>query len=192
MGRRRAFDLGTALDVATDLFWRRGYENTSIGELTEAMKIAPPSFYLAFKSKEDLFRRVVAAHQERQGKIIEDAFAQADSKAVVASLLFGFVDDFTSPVRAQGCLIMNNALPSESDGSFRAEWADWRGAFKARLAKRFRQDRSQGKLSDEAQPAALAQIVCAILWGLAVEAASGVARKELRAGVAQFMAGWPR
>ena len=58
MGRPREFDIEKALDTAGELFWRKGYEGTSLSDLTGAIGITPPSFYFAFKSKAALFRQV--------------------------------------------------------------------------------------------------------------------------------------
>ncbi|MER3115527.1 TetR/AcrR family transcriptional regulator [Bacillus altitudinis] len=48
LGRPRAFDREASLAQATRLFWSRGYEATSIAELTTAMGIGSPSLYAAF------------------------------------------------------------------------------------------------------------------------------------------------
>ena len=47
-GRPRAFDEDAALEKAMHVFWRKGYDATSISDLTEAMQINPPSLYAAF------------------------------------------------------------------------------------------------------------------------------------------------
>src|SRR5438552_101336 len=58
-GRPREFDREAALEQAIDVFWRHGYEATSVSDLTAAMNINPPSLYAAFGDKEKLFLEAV-------------------------------------------------------------------------------------------------------------------------------------
>jgi len=55
MARTKEFDPEVVLDRALDLFWQRGYEATSLSDLTRAMGINAPSLYAAFDCKEALF-----------------------------------------------------------------------------------------------------------------------------------------
>ena len=64
IGRPRAFDLETALDRALQVFWRKGYEGTSLSDLTKAMGINRPSLYAAFGNKEALFRKALDRYAE--------------------------------------------------------------------------------------------------------------------------------
>jgi len=54
MGRPREFDVDKALDLALQVFWRKGYEGASMADLTETMGITKPSLYSAFGNKEEL------------------------------------------------------------------------------------------------------------------------------------------
>jgi AcrR family transcriptional regulator len=66
-GRPREFDTEKALELATSLFWRKGYEGTSLSDLTETLGITRPSLYAAFGNKEALFRLVLERYEAKAG-----------------------------------------------------------------------------------------------------------------------------
>ncbi|WP_456677935.1 TetR/AcrR family transcriptional regulator [Bradyrhizobium sp. RDM12] len=57
MSRPREFDETEVMDKALELFWRQGYEGTSLNDLLDATGLTKSSLYAAFGSKEDLFHR---------------------------------------------------------------------------------------------------------------------------------------
>ena len=65
MARAKAFDEDRALDAAVDCFWLRGYEGTSVRDLTAAMGIGGPSLYNAYGDKRELFERALRRYAER-------------------------------------------------------------------------------------------------------------------------------
>ena len=54
-GRPRTFDRDRALHRALEVFWKRGYEPATMGELCSVMGINPPGLYAAFGNKASLF-----------------------------------------------------------------------------------------------------------------------------------------
>ena len=67
-GRPLTFDRNQALRKAVELFWERGYEGTSLKDLSEAMGIASASIYAAFGSKEELFREAMHLYTAMEGQ----------------------------------------------------------------------------------------------------------------------------
>ena len=97
-GRPRGFDAAEALDKALHVFWQRGYEGTSLSDLTEAMGINRPSLYAAFGNKEELFRRALDRYAEKgPGAVYRKALAEPTARAVVERLLKGVAEFFTEP-----------------------------------------------------------------------------------------------
>ncbi len=105
MGRPREFDVEKALDTASELFWRKGYEGTSLSDLTGAIGIMPPSFYSAFKSKEALFKQIVDRYQCGHLSFFAKALNQTTPLAVAERVLYGFADAYTTKPHPPGCLV---------------------------------------------------------------------------------------
>ncbi|OXM17199.1 TetR/AcrR family transcriptional regulator [Paenibacillus herberti] len=66
MARQREFDEEKALDAAMQLFWEKGFEATSLSDLTSRMGIQRPSIYSTFGDKKGLFeaalRKYTSSH----------------------------------------------------------------------------------------------------------------------------------
>ncbi len=99
-GRPREFDADKVLDKALHVFWERGYEGTSLSDLTEAMGINRPSLYAAFGNKEELFRRALDRYAEKgPGAVHREALAEPTAKAVVEYLLRSVAKSLTDPCK---------------------------------------------------------------------------------------------
>ena len=110
MGRPREFDVDKALDLALQVFWRKGYEGASMADLTETMGITKPSLYAAFGNKEELFRKALDRYVDGPGGYFQVALAKPTIRAVVEHLLFEAADAVTDPDHPPGCLAVQGAL----------------------------------------------------------------------------------
>ncbi len=191
MGRPREFDIEKAIEIATNLFWEKGYEGTSLSDLTKAIGITPPSFYFAFGSKEGLFRQVIRHYRARHVAYADRAFKEPTARAVAERLLYGYADLQTNRAHAPGCLIVNSSLPCAEGDAVRNWLAVLRERLRVRLRDRFACARDSGDLPANADPGALARFVVVLAWGMAVEAQSGAGRKDLHRTIATAMAAWP-
>src|SRR2546423_7288883 len=137
-GRPRSFDTDEALDRALRVFWRKGYEGTSLPDLTAAMRINRPSLYAAFGNKERLFRRAVDRYVEGPASFVPKALDEPRARAVAEKLLGGAVDLVTDPRGPRGCLLVHGALAcGEAAESVRCELVARRLAGEAAIRERF-------------------------------------------------------
>lgn len=109
-GQGRKFNVDDALDKAMDVFWRNGYEGTTIAKLTKAMGITASSLYAAFKDKKNLFDRVVEHYLNTEGRFINVAFAEEDhALPLIRRILFEAADKYADKSGPGGCLIVSAA-----------------------------------------------------------------------------------
>jgi len=192
MARTRVFNVEKAIETATDLFWRNGYERTSLADLTNAMGITPPSFYFAFGSKDGLFKRVLEHYMRTRLSYAEEALNEPTARGVAEQTLLRLADLYTDPTRPPGCLAVNCALPCNDDSTpLRRELAGLREARRGRLRDRLLRAQAAGDLPADCDPDALARFVLVVGWGLAFDAQSGATRDDLRRTVATALKAWP-
>ena len=192
MGRPRAFHMDQALDQALHVFWEKGYAGTSITDLTEAMGINPPSLYAAFGNKEKLFKKALDRYEGLRDQILEEAFAAPTAREAVTRLLEGTAERLSDKCNPRGCLMVQGALSGgEECEAVKRDLASRRARVEALIRKRLRRAKREGDLPSDADAAALARFVATVMHGMAVQAAGGVAPKELRAIVNTALRAWP-
>ena len=98
------------------LFWRHGYEGVSIGDLTRAIGVAPPSLYAAFGSKAGLYRQALARYKETLGCLDVAGIGSATSLPdAVRRLLEGAVGSVTRREQERGCMISSGLVACHPD-----------------------------------------------------------------------------
>lgn len=102
-GRPRSFDETAALDAAMRVFWEKGYEATSLDDLTRAMGLSRSSFYGTFGCKQTLFLRAVEHYSRRGIRNLKEVADEAGAGAVDAML-----QALANPEGgSRGCLLIN-------------------------------------------------------------------------------------
>jgi AcrR family transcriptional regulator len=191
-GRPRNFDKAEALDTALELFWRHGYEGTSMAMLTEAIGVNVASLYAAFGNKESLFVQCVERYSELNGDLYHESLKKETARDVARSILEGEVELVTRRGTPDGCLMIQGALATSPDAEkIRKMMAQMRAMAEKWMADRFRKAVDEGDLPSDADPAALACYLMTVNSGLAVQAKSGVGKKQLLKVVEIAMREWP-
>lgn len=179
-GRPHGFDRRRTLDRALELFWRNGYEGTSVADLTEAMDVSRPSLHAAFGDKEQLFRAAVAHYAAEHASHVGRALEQQTAAGAIRTLLTDAAAALTAPERPAGCLLVHGAPATGDEGAVArdlllAERLGRQAAIRARLARAA----DDGDLPAGADPVVMAEYVMAVLNGMAVQALGGANRGAL-------------
>jgi AcrR family transcriptional regulator len=180
-GRPREFDADKALDRALKVFWRKGYQGATLPDLTKAMGINRPSLYAAFGNKESLFRKAIDRYLAGPASHVASALGEPTARAVVERFLLCSIDMATDPRYPRGCFMVQGALAcGDAAECLRREMARQRAAAQTALRERFVRAIREEDLSAGTNPADLARYVATITQGIAVQAAGGATRAELR------------
>jgi AcrR family transcriptional regulator len=168
-GRPREFDKDSVLDRAMLVFWRNGYEGTSLSDLTAAMNINRPSLYSAFGDKEQLFFQVLERYLETYGtKGVRQLATHANIEMAIAAFFDCVVEQLTDSCLPPGCLIANSTL--ECGGNrFEAigrRLSQCHAETEAALYRRLRLAQTQEQISKAEDVQALAQFFTATMLGM--------------------------
>jgi AcrR family transcriptional regulator len=192
MGRPREFDEDEVLEAALRLFWEKGYEGTSLYDLTEATRLTKSSLYKAFGSKEGLFWRVVERYQRDYLDFRHEALAEPTPRRIAERLLDGIIELHSGRVNPVGCLELNTALAGSMDSEpIRQELIRGRGRFRQRLRDRFEETVATAPLPPGMTSDDAASLIISLIQGLAVQAKGGVSPETSRRVVRAALLSWP-
>lgn len=184
-GRPRAFDRDAALRRAMQVFWARGYEGTSLSDLTAAMRINSPSLYAAFGSKAGLYREALDRYEKGLGSFDVTSVGSATTLAeAVRRLLETAVRAVTHPDRERGCMVSSGMIACHPEHAALArDLAARRDAMRERVAQALR------PFADAEEGGRLARHLAAVMQGISIQARDGATPAELQEIVEDVVAG---
>ncbi|MEU2675299.1 TetR family transcriptional regulator [Streptomyces sp. NPDC007107] len=171
MARTKEFDPDAALQAALELFWRRGYEATSMADLVEHLGIGRASIYATFGNKHELYLKAMDRYSEGCDPFIMAELSQpGPALPAVRALVRRFAAEAAAPEgRLNGCLITNTAselAPHDPDAARRVEisWEHIETLLHSALVRA----RAQGELPEARDPQALARMLLVLLQGVRI------------------------
>lgn len=176
------------------LFWRHGYEATSLNDLTTVMQIAAPSLYAAFGDKEQLFLAAVDRYRARHGGSTECALQTAvDGRTAIGAMLDATARDLTDPRHPAGCMTILAALSCSNQAArVQAALADYRRASEVAIAARLARARDDGELPADCDIVGLASFYMTVLEGMSIQARDGATLPRLLVVAAAALRAWPQ
>ncbi len=190
-GRPRSFDRGRALERAMHVFWRQGYEATSVSELTRAMRINPPSLYAAFGDKEQLYLEALGRYHQRRVESMAKWFdEEPTAKAAVRRLLTEAARELARAGAPRGSMLVFSAMQCSSE-ALQAKLSERRASVRAMLKARIDRGLHEGELARGTDTDALVDFYSAVFQGMSLQARGGASRKRLGAIAEIAVRAWP-
>ena len=112
MAGKKQFDVDTVLDSAMVQFWRAGYADTSLDDLSNVTGLNRSSIYSTFGDKDSLYLRCLDRYAVRYGARYEQALSGAPGEPVRAIRAFFEITlgRIADPDVPDGCLVAQTAM----------------------------------------------------------------------------------
>ena len=170
MPRPREFDETAALEAAMQCFWQRGYEATSLRDLTASMGLTAPSLYNAFGDKQKLFSRALERYLDHTTRDrlcrLEQSLAP---KAALHRFFAEIIEHSISDRQRKGCFLVNSALEvAPHDAACRAVIAAQFAAIEGFFRKCILAGQADESVSTDINAGETARLLLGVLLGIRV------------------------
>jgi TetR/AcrR family transcriptional regulator, transcriptional repressor for nem operon len=160
MARPKEFEEREALTAALKLFWRKGYSQTSLHDLTEAMQISRQSLYDTFGDKHALYLQAMSHYMNTS---YSQAWARpllsdGDARSTIRQAFENIIAETMADSEAAGCFIINagaemGASDEEVRSSFLTATAATESLFEAVIAQGQARDEIMAQMNARAMAA---------------------------------------
>jgi len=111
MARTREFDEDQVLNAAMQLFWEKGYEATSLSDLTSRMGIQRPSIYSTFGDKKELFEAALRKYNmSRASEVRTKLQSYSSIQEAFANFFADIINDGYTEELNKGCFCINTMV----------------------------------------------------------------------------------
>ncbi|KOR90534.1 TetR/AcrR family transcriptional regulator [Paenibacillus solani] len=170
MGRVREFDEEKVLDAAMQLFWEKGYEATSLSDLTSRMGIQRPSIYSAFGDKKELFETALRKYTSSRASETRTRLQTHQSVREAFRAFFeNVVDEEYSDSPSRGCFCINTMVElAPHDEKFEILTREHQMYLAVIFQETIERGIQSGELASDTNAKALSQALIVSLIGLTV------------------------
>lgn len=185
MARPREFDRDEVVEKALQVFWRRGYQATSVSDLVEATGLNRGSLYDTFGDKHGLFLEAVERYRANvSARRLAALEEPGPLREKIAAFYQGIIDFASGEGRLLGCLMTNSTVElAPHDRDTRLVVAANMGAMEAGFRRVLVRARKSGELAQDKSPTDLARFFTATANGLNVMAKTAPDKATLRSVV---------
>lgn len=191
-GRPKCFDEQEALQKAMLLFWKYGYEATSMSDLTKALNLTAPSIYSAFGDKSQLFHACLDYYLKHEACSLDLIFQQAETAKVAIELyLYENLKKLLQQNKPSGCMLVTATMNcSQEHQPLQHDLLLKRQQVKDKIYQRLQQGIRDQDLSSNANIQAMTDYYATVIQGLTMQARDGVPIEQLEEVVTLALKTW--
>ncbi|WP_311082496.1 TetR/AcrR family transcriptional regulator [Paenibacillus polymyxa] len=170
MVRPREFDEDQALDAAMRIFWEKGFEATSLSDLTSKMGIQRPSIYAAFGDKKQLFEAALRKYTQSHAAYVRSRLQSNSSvKEAFYNFFGGVVAEEYEDGPNRGCFCINTMVElAPHDEKFEILTREHQMYLSAVFQETLERGIRTGELEASMDARALAHTLVSLLIGITV------------------------
>lgn len=181
-GPQKQFEIDTALDKALAVFWRQGFEMTSVQDLVDGMGINRASLYDTFGNKTELYKLALQRYIDKAQAEMRERLL--NSPGPIAERLMNYFISLNTAHkngdRHFGCFLNNTAVElgphyPEIAAMVRDTWAGMEDMFRFLLDEAVKKH----ELPPDTDTAAIAATINMTLQGISVMAKAGTPEQHL-------------
>ena len=166
---KKQFDPKEALQKAVEVFWRNGYEATSMTELLEAMGIQKGSFYDTFGSKREVFLLSIDQYEEDRFQLFQEVMQSKSPREAILGMLDLAKRESLANVRDRSCLVVNSLLEiTPDDPEVQAKVQSILRRHEKLHAKLIRQAQTEGQIDDSIDPLSVGKVLVGLIIAMKV------------------------
>jgi TetR/AcrR family transcriptional repressor of nem operon len=185
-GRPRGFEEEQALERAMELFWRRGYEATSMQDLVDELGLNRSSLYAAFGDKHALYLRALDRYLQMATSATAERLGGTDApvRATLRAWLHEVATNLCASPGRRGCFMVNAAIElgghdAHAAGRLERAFATLEDVFAAAVQRGQR----SGELDARLDARAVARFLLTMVIGLRARGRTNVAEEDLHDSV---------
>ena len=180
MPRPQEFDTTEALRQALGVFWRKGYEATSLTDLLAATGLSKSSLYATFGGKRELFIAAFDTYRQDRARAAHHVLEQGPVRPAIDAFFHQLFASVNDAEPAYGCMSINQAVElAPHDPEVRQRVVQDLQFMEDLLARTIERGQQEGALTSARPARELAKLLVLAFPGLQVMARAGYSPQQL-------------
>ena len=181
VGRTKSFDENEILNKALEVFWKKGFNATSVQDLVDHLGINRASIYDTWGDKQNLYLESLKRYrQQTSGWLLQQIRSEKSALQIIRDFLTGTIDQGLHDPEQLGCFLVNATTElANSNQDVRLIFNENKKTVEKVLNELIIEGQESGEIATKHSSEALARFLFNTLTGIRVTAKGDMSEKEL-------------